>query len=148
MSAARYISCAIDLDLVAQLHLVRVKRFEVRLALIDHLDDVVRKVLGAFAAVGPVRAQERLCPHALGGLFNLRDFRVCVGDEFVDRDDGRNPELVDVLDVALEVLAALGDGGGVLSLQIVLGDAAMHLQCADRRERSQPPTARCRPCGT
>ena len=95
---------------------------------------MVGELLGAFATVGPVRAQERLCSHALGSLLDFRDFRVCVGDEFVDRDNSRNAELVDVLDVALQVVATFRDSGGVLSLQIILGDTAVHLQSADRRD--------------
>ena len=47
---------------------------------------------------------------------------------------GRHAELVHVLDVALEVVAALGDGGDVLVLEIVLGHAAVHLERAHRRD--------------
>ena len=47
------------------------------------------------------------------------------------RDDRGHPELLDVLDVALEVVTALGDGGRVLVLEVVLGNAAVHLQRAN-----------------
>ena len=136
------------LHFVAQLHVVGIKRLEVRLALIDDLDDVVGELLGAFAAVGPVRAQERLCSHALGGLLDFRDFRVCVGDEFVDRDNSRNAELVDVLDVALQVVATFGNRRGVFGLEIIFGDTAVHLQGADRCDDDDGGRCRCRPCGT
>lgn len=122
------------LDLVAQLHLDRIERLEARLALVDDLDDVVRKIFRALAAVRPMRAQERLRPHALGRLLNLSDLGVGVGDELVHRDDRRNAELVDVLDVALEVFTALRDGRDILGLQVIFRDAAMHLEGADGRD--------------
>ena len=43
---------------------------------------------------------------------------------------GRHAELAHVLQVPLEVVAALGDGGRVLVLEVVLGDAAVHLERA------------------
>ncbi len=85
----------------------------------------------ALAAVSPVRAQERFRSHALSRLLDFGDFGIGIGDELVDGDDGRHTELIDVLDVALEVLTALGDGCGIFRLEIILGDAAMHLQCAN-----------------
>jgi len=41
-------------------------------------------------------------------------------------DHRRHTELAHVLHVPFEIVAALGDGGGVLVLQIVLGDAPWH----------------------
>ena len=40
------------------------------------------------------------------------------------------PNLLHVLDVAAEVVAALGDRADVLVLEVVLGDAAVHLERA------------------
>ena len=122
-------------DLVAQLHVVRIKRLEVGFAFVDDGNDVMGERFRACAAIGPVRAHERFRAHAFGGLHHFLNFSFRIGDELVDRDDGRNAELIDVLDVALEVVAALGNGGRVLVLQVVLGDAAVHLQARGRLQR-------------
>ena len=75
-------------------------------------------------------AQKRLGAGALRRFHHLGDFLVRVGDEAVDGDDRRHAELAHVLQMPLEVVAALGDGGGVLVLQVVLDDATVHLERA------------------
>ena len=118
-------------DLFAQGHIVRVEGLEVRLAAFGNLDDVMGESLGAFAAVGPMGAEEGFGADAFGRCHHGLDFGFGVGDETVDRDDGWNAEFGDVFDVAFEVIATLGDGGDVLVLQLVLGDAAVHFEGAD-----------------
>jgi hypothetical protein len=69
-----------------------------------------------------------------------------VGGEHVDGDYRRHAELVDVLDVAAEVVQSLLDRFDILVAEIVLCHATMHLECAnggddDRRGRSQASLA-------
>jgi hypothetical protein len=63
-----------------------------------------------------------------------------VRDETVDRDDRRHAELAHVLKMPLEIVATFGDRGGIFVLEVVLGDAAVHLERAhgSRRSRQQP----------
>ncbi len=51
----------------------------------------------------------------------------------VDGHHGRHAELLHVLDVAREVDATLGDGRDVLVLELILRDAAVHLERAHGR---------------
>ena len=70
------------------------------------------------------------------------DFGVGVGIEVVDRDHRRHAELLDVLDVAAEIGAALLHRLDVLLAEVFLLDAAIHLHGAhggddDRGRRLQ-----------
>ena len=90
-----------------------------------------------------MRAEVRLGAGALGRLHDLGDLLVGVGDEAIDGDDGRHAELAQIVEVPRQVLATLGDGGDALVLEIVLGDAAVHLErahgCDDYRGRRIEP---------
>ena len=127
-------ACRDRLDLVPQRHVVGVERFEVGLTALADLDDVPGQILGTLSAVGPVCARERPRTGALRDLYHRFHLRIGIRDEAVDGDHRLDTELAHVLDVALQVLRALADGLDVLSLQVLLRNAAVHLECADGRD--------------
>ena len=65
------------------------------------------------------------------GLGDGGDFRVGVGREPVDGNDGRDAEFLHVLDMPFQIGKPVADGGNVLRAKIVPPHAAMHLQRAD-----------------
>ncbi len=122
---------AIVLTLSRKAHAVGIKRTEVGLAGIRQFDDL------CWASASVPRPPSAQCVHMkarrpmLSAAFMTScDFGVGVGDEAIDGDDGRDAELVHVLDMTLQVIAALGDGGDVLVLEVILGHAAVHLEGA------------------
>jgi hypothetical protein len=99
---------AIDLlrdgaDLLEQRHLVRIEQLQVRLALVADLHHRPCDIRRALAAHRPVIGHQRLDAERLALLLHQLDLGVGVGREAVDRDDRRQAELLDVLDVALQV---------------------------------------------
>ena len=79
-------------------------------------------------------AEHRLGAVAGDVVLDRGDLGVGVGDEVVDRDDRRHPELLDVLDVATEIGAAFLDRTDVLRTEILALDPAIHLERAYGRD--------------
>ena len=96
--------------------------------------------LGSLAAFRPMAAVEGLDAMLLAIGAHRFDLGVGVGDEVIDGDGDRHAELLHVLDMAAEIGETLLERLDILLLEIVLADAAMHLERAhrgddDRRRR-------------
>ena len=100
-------------------------------ARVDDLDHGAGNVGGALAAHRPMVGHQRFDAERLAFLLDQRDFGVAVGREAVDRDHHRQPEFLHVLDVALQIGHAGFQRLQVFLFQIVLLDAAVHLERAD-----------------
>ncbi len=103
--------------------------------------------LGALAAFGPMGAFEGLDAMVVAEVADRLDLGIGVGDEVVDGDRDRHAELLHVLDMAAEIGEALLERLDILLLELVLGDAAMHLERAHRRHDDRHSRDEVRPCG-
>ncbi len=121
-------------DLLEQRHVVGIEQLQVRLALVADFHNRFGDVRRAFAAHRPVIGHQRLDAKRLALFPDQRDLGIGVGREAIDRDDSRQTEFLDVLDVALKIAHAALERLQVFLLQIAFRDAAVHLERADGRD--------------
>ena len=120
-----------QVDLLEQAELAVIERRELAGIGVGQGSDPLGQRHGAGAAIGPVGGNDRL--GAVGGRDRLHrlDLGLGVGGEMVDRNDRRNPELADILDMAGEVDAAGADRLDVLLAELRLADPAIIFERAD-----------------
>ena len=88
----------------------------------------------AFAAFGPAVVEGDFDTIVFAEFTERCDFFIGVADEFIDAYDDRDVEEAHIFDMFCQVGKALLQGFDIFFLQVLLVDAAVHLQGADRSD--------------
>ena len=102
--------------------------------LLRRIDDLVGELEAAFAALSPDFRQRDFRAELIALLLDEVELFLRIRRESVDGDDSRQAELMDVLDVFRQVGEALLERCHVDLAELLLVEAAVHLERADRRD--------------
>ena len=121
------------LGLLPQRQVIRIQSAELGAARIAKCHDLSRQILGAGAAIGPVRAVQRFDAEFAAIRFQCLRLGVGIRCEAIDADQHRHAKASQVADMAAQIFAAGLQRGDVLFAELVFGDSAVHLQGLDGR---------------